>query len=166
MNTSDARLVKLRCLRLPAGLNVDTKSLAVICTRLTRLESVGHLTSSTAAAVDFARLKQLRDFGPGMFERCATLTTISLSGLSQLTTVGKYFLCGCRSLRTVDLSGLSQLTTVGDQFLFGCTSLKVVDLSGLSQLSSIGKVFMFRCRAYCVKADGVSEALRGRLGQA
>ena len=138
--SDNARLVKLRRLSLPHGLNVGTENLAVICTRMTRLESVGHLRSSTATAVD-------------------------LSGLSQLTTVGDYFLRNCTSLTTVDLSGLSQLTTVGDSFLERCSSLTTVDLSGLSHLCSIGKYFLNRCPA-CVRADGgVSEVLSRRAAQ-
>ena len=149
MNTSDIspsshRLAKLRCLSLPVGLKVDTKSLAVICTRLTRLESVRHLSSSTATAVDFKNLKKLRHIGTCMFTRCATVTTISLRGLSQLTTVGDHFLAHCTSLTTVDLSGLSQLITLGNAFLAECRSLTTVDLSGLSQLTTRLRIFFGR----------------------
>ena len=150
MHTSDThhssyRLVNLRCLSLPAGLDVDTTNLAVICTRLTRLESVGRLRSSTATTVDFEKLKQLRHIGPGMFMRCETLTTISLRGLSQLITVRYYFLAECTSLTTVDLSALSQLTTAGHSCLDGCSSLTTVDISGLSNLTKVGDDFLREC---------------------
>ena len=169
MNTCDTnpssshRLVKLRCLSLPAALDVDTKSLAAICTRLTRLESVGHLRSSTATAVDFGRLKQLRNFGSGMFThtmftRCAAVTTVSLCGLSQLTTVGDGFLAGCVELASVDLSGLSQLTIVGDRFLGSCTLLTTVDLSSLSQLTTVGYRFLSGCTSLTtVNLSGLSK---------
>ena len=129
---SARRLVKLRGLSLPARVSVGNSCLAAICTRLTELESVGHLGSRTAVTADLRALKQLRRIGPGLFAECATLTSVSLSGLSEMISVGSDFLRGCTSLTSVDLSGMPQLTSIGDYFISSCTSLTSFDLSGMS----------------------------------
>ena len=178
------RLVKLRGLSLPARTSVGNSCLAAICTRLTRLESVGHLGSRTALTADLRALKQLRRIGPGSFAHCVTLRSVSLSGLSEMISVGEDFLLGCTSLTSVDLSGMTQLTCIGDyflssctsltsvdfsgmsqltcmghSFLMGCTSLNTVDLRGLSQLTMVGSHMMHACHPSLVKAVGISELL-------
>ena len=153
------RLTKLRGLSLPANASVYNTCLAWICTRLTRLESVGHLGSRTAVTADLRALKQLRRIGPGSFAQCATLTSVSLSGLSEMISVGEDFLRGCRSLTSVDLSGMPQLTCIGDSFLSSCTSLTSVDFSGLSQLTMIGVDMMHASHPSLVQTVGASELL-------
>ena len=142
---SASRLVKLRGLSLPARVSVGNSCLAAICTRLTELESVGHLGSRSAVTADLRALKQLRRIGPGLFAQCATLTSVSLSGLSEMISGGSGFLWSCTSFTSVDLSGMTQLKSIGYSFLRSCTSLTSVDLSGMPRLTSIGDYFLFSC---------------------